>query len=109
MFGPFKNYLRFERINWMAKNPWREVKRFETVEISSISIERTLTPPNINVECRCNGIWLVNNDALTNDEACSQVFEIPGDNDAKVVINMLILPQGCYHLLGDDDEHGNAT
>ncbi len=93
----------------MEKNPCREVGRFETVEISSISIEKTLTHSNINFECRCNGIWLVNYDALTNDEACNQVFEILGDKDAKVVIKMLSLPQGCYHLLGDDDESENST
>jgi len=35
VFGHFKNYFRFKRASWMAKNLGAEVKRFELAELAS--------------------------------------------------------------------------
>ena len=56
VFGPFKNYFRFERETWMEKNPGIEVKRFELDELGSIVFKRDLTPSNIKVGFKRIGI-----------------------------------------------------
>jgi hypothetical protein len=39
----------------------------------------------------------------------NQYFEIHGEEDANIVVNMLNLSQGYYYPLGDDDEYVSAT
>lgn len=68
-------------------------KSFELPELASKAFKRVLTTSNIKARFRRIGIWPINYDALLHDMACSQAFDIHGQEDAD---SMLSLYQGHY-------------
>ncbi|KAH9292571.1 hypothetical protein KI387_042243, partial [Taxus chinensis] len=104
VFSPFKTYFRAERSKWMTENRYAEVKRFELAELASRALQKALTPSNIIAGFKRTGIWPLNYDALINDMACSQAFDIQGEEDVNVVTNILSLSQGMNQQLKNNDE-----
>lgn len=96
-----------------------EVKRFELAELASKSLKRALTPSNIKVGFRSNGIWPLNVDSLMHNTCCRQAFYVEGleaenlqdcvdaQEDVVVAEGIMSLYEG--HLCGDDDEYVNET
>ena len=70
--------------------------------------KRALTPSNIMAGFRRTDIWPLNYDALIHDMACSQAFDIDGQEDANATNNILSLSQGQSETMVDDNEHVSA-
>ncbi|KAH9325368.1 hypothetical protein KI387_005546 [Taxus chinensis] len=93
VFSPFKTYFRAERSKWMAENKCADVKRNDIVELASRALKKAQTPSNIIAGFKRTGIWPLNYDALLNDMACSQAFDMQGEEDVDAVTNILSLSQ----------------
>ncbi|KAH9292356.1 hypothetical protein KI387_042456 [Taxus chinensis] len=88
----------------MAENKYADVKRNDIVELASRALKKALTPSNIIVGFKRTGIWPLNYDALVNDMACSQAFDMQGEEDVNVVTNILSLSQGINPELNNSEE-----
>lgn len=78
VFGTFKNYFRAEKASWMEKNLGVEVKMFELVEFASKTFKMDFTLFNIKAGFRRTGTWPLNVDTIMHDTACSQAFDVEG-------------------------------
>ncbi|KAH9329364.1 hypothetical protein KI387_001472 [Taxus chinensis] len=62
----------------MVENKCADVKRNDTAELASRALKKSQTPSNIITGFKRTGIWSLNYDALLNDMACSQAFDMQG-------------------------------
>ncbi|KAH9292979.1 hypothetical protein KI387_041835, partial [Taxus chinensis] len=60
----------------MAENIYPDVKRNDIDELASRALKKALTPSNIITGFKRTGIWPLNYDALVNDMACNQAFDM---------------------------------
>ncbi|KAH9291763.1 hypothetical protein KI387_043047 [Taxus chinensis] len=104
VFSPFKTYFRAERSKWMAENKCADVKRSDIAELASRALKKAQTPSNIIAGFKRTGIWPLNYDALLNDMACSQAFDMQGEEVVDAVTNILSLSQRINPELNDSEE-----
>ncbi|KAH9293068.1 hypothetical protein KI387_041722, partial [Taxus chinensis] len=88
----------------MTENICVDVKRNDIVELASRALKKALTPSNIIAGFKRTGIWPLNYDALINDMACNQAFDMQGEEDVDVVTNILSLSQGINPELNNSEE-----